>query len=297
MSVVNRLGEPRKSETTDNLIPFPRQKSMDAEQAAGIDAFLKLSPAQAKAFVFRARVAGRSTAEAFNRPLKLASLGAAHTGDSDAERDFLKAASRRGLIIDRLITDGGIHRCDVEGNNGGKVGKGTGAYRLKHYDDGPSAGGFQNWRDGDGWEKWQGDSQREYTAEEKAAYAAKRKAEDAYREARLVKQQAETAKRAKAIVDGCEDVPTAHPYFIKKGIKPPRGVRYSEAPVAISSWRNSAPEVLIVPMRDINGVLWNAAPPAIFYILQQKGSAELANPDFFPTLKMAEVTLTLRGCR
>src|SRR5437588_6283985 len=67
----------------------------------------------------------------------------------DAIQQFRDALARRGVIaLADLITDGNIHRCDADDRNG----KGDAAY-LIHIDGVPS-GGFQNWRDGLGWETW-----------------------------------------------------------------------------------------------------------------------------------------------
>src|SRR5262245_29250776 len=86
----------------------------------------------------------------------------------DPIQQFRDALSRRGIIVpDESIADGRIHRCDAEGKNG----KGDAAYLL--YLDGIAAGGFQNWRDGLGWEDWRADIGRPLTPGEKAAHREK----------------------------------------------------------------------------------------------------------------------------
>lgn len=77
---------------------------------------------------------------------------------SDPIQQFRSALAGRNIIPpDDLIADGRIHRCDVEG----KGGKGDAAYLL-HLDSVP-AGGFENHRDGLGWENWRADIGRRLT--------------------------------------------------------------------------------------------------------------------------------------
>ena len=82
---------------------------------------------------------------------------------SDAEviDPFRAALVARGIIPPpRVIADGRIHRCDAAG----KHGKGDAAYLL-HLEPVP-AGGFENWRDGKGWETWRSDMGRKPSAME-----------------------------------------------------------------------------------------------------------------------------------
>ncbi|MGO8780423.1 MAG: DUF3631 domain-containing protein [Rhodomicrobium sp.] len=167
--------------------------------------------------------------------------------------DFEAAMRAAGLIPPRggIVADGEIHRCDVEG----KGGKSDGVYCL--HLDGVPAGWFQNHRDGAGVQRWHARTGQKLTPAEIAAFKEKLRKQQAARDADLAKRQAETAKRAQAILDGSEEAPADHPYFVKKKIKPVKGVKYSKEPVAISLWRNSAPGVLLVPMYDIEGTLRN----------------------------------------
>jgi putative DNA primase/helicase len=78
----------------------------------------------------------------------------------DAFRSAMRTA---GLIPpDKVVADGQIHRCDVEGRNG----SGDGAYVL--HLDGFSAGGFQNWQNGGGWQNWSGSDLDDLTPEQRA---------------------------------------------------------------------------------------------------------------------------------
>ena len=119
----------------------------------------------------------------------------------------------RGIAApDDLRADGKLHRCDTEG---GKRGKGDGAYIL--HLDGVPAGGFENWRDGRGWQAWKADTGRTFTAEERAAYRARMEAAHQQREADKAKRHAEAAKRAAAIWAASK--PGPHAYLERKGIE------------------------------------------------------------------------------
>ena len=79
---------------------------------------------------------------------------------------FRGALALRGIVPKKgeVNADGRLHRCDVEGRGG----KGDAAYVL-HLGKVP-AGGFQNWRDGGGWETWHADIGRALTAEEQRGH-------------------------------------------------------------------------------------------------------------------------------
>lgn len=73
-------------------------------------------------------------------------------GESEIVAQFRAALEARGIIPPaELIADGALHRCDAAGRNG----KADAAYIL--HLDGIPAGGFQNHRDGRGWEDWRAD--------------------------------------------------------------------------------------------------------------------------------------------
>lgn len=174
----------------------------------------------------------------------------------DAEQEFREAAAKRGLVIGRLIADGAVHRCDVEG----KRGKNDGSYLLR-LNGGIPWGWFENHKDGEGWETWKpnGGGQR-WTEAEKAEHKRQLAAEQARRAKEEIERRDIARKRAAEIVSAATKPPADHPYFIKKQIKPPHGVLYSADPIAIWHWadsRTTAPGVLVVPMRDIDGVLHN----------------------------------------
>src|SRR3954447_7495643 len=90
--------------------------------------------------------------------------------EADAIATFCNALRQRGIIPARhVVADGKLHRCDAAGGNG----KGDAAYLL--HLDGIPAGGFQNWRDAEGWETWTANIGRQLTAAERGEL--RRKAE------------------------------------------------------------------------------------------------------------------------
>jgi putative DNA primase/helicase len=106
---------------------------------------------------------------------------------------FAEAMRKRGLIPPRDIqADGKIHRCDVIG----KRGKNDGSYLLFPTGKVP-AGGFQNFKDGLGWENWRYDLGRqtltaaeEYDLQKKRASAEQERAEKAQLDAAAAEQRA-----------------------------------------------------------------------------------------------------------
>ena len=137
----------------------------------------------------------------------------------------------------------------------GEGGEGEGSYQLDL--DGIPAGWFQNDRDGARLRRWHARTGQKLTPAEIAAFKEKVRLQKAARDADHAQQQEETAKRAAALIEGSEDAPASHLYLSRKKVQA-HGLRYSAKPVAISPSRHSAPDVLIVPMRDIDGTLWNA---------------------------------------
>jgi putative DNA primase/helicase len=154
---------------------------------------------------------------------------------ADAIGQFRIALKRRGIIPpQRIIADGRLHRCDAEGRNG----RGDAAYIL--HLDGVAVGGFQNWRDGLGWQDWHADIDRELTREEHAAHRRRIVAAQANGKREDARRKAEAA--AKAEVIWREASPgTDHPYLSRKGVKS-HGLRLSRGK-------------LVIPVRDPEGKL------------------------------------------
>lgn len=164
---------------------------------------------------------------------------------------FRVALAGRGILPPADIrADGKLHRCDAEG----KGGKGDAAYLL--HLDGIPAGGFENHRDGLGWENWRADTGRTLTPTEEAEHRAKIEAARKQREAEQAGRYAEARERAGLIL-ATGHQPGKHPYLTKKRIQP-HGVKL----IQVDRARAIAPSLslvlsgllLVIPMRA-EGVL------------------------------------------
>jgi putative DNA primase/helicase len=149
---------------------------------------------------------------------------------------FADAIRRAGLTPPEQITaDGAIHRFASDGRRG----KNAGSYRL-FMDDTP-AGWFQCWRS-DLFQTWSSKSANEMTQAEREAHRQRVEAMRQQREAdealRQQEAQAEAARRWEAATPA-----TVHDYLERKGVQA-HGARVEG-------------ELLLVPMRDADGVLWN----------------------------------------
>ena len=159
---------------------------------------------------------------------------------NDPIQQFRDAMVGRGIVPpDDIIADGKLHRCDAEGLGG----KGDCAYLL-HLDGGIPAGGFQNWRDGVGWQDWRTDDGRTLTPAEEAAHRARietgrqeREADEALRHREAQKACAAIWNQAKAC-----DPKKPHPYLARKGVQA-HGLRVT------GNGR------LLIPMRGADGTL------------------------------------------
>lgn len=168
---------------------------------------------------------------------------------------FRQAAEARGLALpDRVDADGKLHRCDV---TGGAKGKRDGAYLL--HLDGVPAGGFENHRDGLGWETWKADIGRSLTPEEEAAHRARMEAQRAEREAEAKAKRDKARKRAHGLWNSAKPAPDDHSYLVRKGV-PALGLRVGSWPKwsqgRSGEWEEArVPGVLLVPMRSASGTL------------------------------------------
>jgi len=170
----------------------------------------------------------------------------------DAIEQFRAALAGRGIIPpEQLLTDGRLHRCDAEGKHGKK----DAAYVL--HLDGLPAGGFENHRDGQGWENWHAETGRTLSAAEQAQYRVKlesiqqhRRAEDA-----KLKQQAQTT--AQQLWEKARPC-THHPYLARKKISA-CGAKCLDADTARAIVPHLLPalpgELLLLPLRDSTGTL------------------------------------------
>jgi hypothetical protein len=103
---------------------------------------------------------------------------------------FRAALAARDIIPPvEIIADGRIHRCDAAGRNG----KGDAAYLLNVND--PPVGGFENWRDGKGWETWRCDAHRKRSGLEVLALRENARASRREREEPADRDPAGAARR------------------------------------------------------------------------------------------------------
>lgn len=159
------------------------------------------------------------------------------THNMSAVLDQFRAAIRgRCLIPGEIVADGKLQRCPVEG---GKAGRKDGRYLL--HMNGIPAGGFQNHRDGHGWEKWRADTSESFASEQRAAYRTEMEAVQTAR-----KEQQETKRaacRAKTVVmwNAAHQPSPDHAYLVHKKVMA-HGLRQLR-------------EALLVPVRDVNGVM------------------------------------------
>lgn len=151
---------------------------------------------------------------------------------------FRCAAATRGLSLDGEIrADGCLHRCAVEGGKGGRK---DGSYLL-HLDS-MAAGGFQNFRDGLGWQDWRGEASRELSPAERAEWRRRMDAARLAKEADERARQAEAARRAARLWNLAKPATDANAYLRRKGVNA-YGIRLLR-------------RQLVIPARDADGVLW-----------------------------------------
>ena len=149
---------------------------------------------------------------------------------------FRSAMIARGLIPpDKIKADGLIHRCDVDARHGRR----DGTYKL--YLDKFPAGGFRNWRDGQGWENWSSTDFHTLSPSDRAELARQWAIEQAIREERTRQERCEAALLAAWILQLSAPASPDHQYARNKGVGI-YGVRtYDRA--------------LVVPIRDVHGDL------------------------------------------
>lgn len=168
---------------------------------------------------------------------------------------FRSAALTRELVLpDEIVADGRLHRCDVEG---GARGKGDGAYLL--HLDGVPAGGFENHRDGLGWENWRADIGRRLTPDEEAAHRARVEAQRKAREAEERKRRDKARRKANAIWNDGKSPDHGHRYLAEKhvgahGLKVGNWSRWRQD--GAGRWEEERVlGVLLVPIRSASGTL------------------------------------------
>ncbi len=154
----------------------------------------------------------------------------------DPVDQFRAALAGRGILPKggEVIADGRVHRCDAEGRGG----KGDAAYLL--HLDGIPAGGFENWRDGFGWQNWRADIERPLSPAEEAAHRAKLENSRRERELEEAKRKATARKRALSVFEDAA-LCDSHQYTTRKGIQT-HGARLQG-------------DRLVLPLRDAGGTI------------------------------------------
>lgn len=154
----------------------------------------------------------------------------------DPIEHFQLAIAAAGLTPpDHIEPDGAIHRFSTSGRRGDD----SGWYAL--HLDGMAAGAFGCWREGLQ-SSWCSKSDGDMTPAEVQAHRQRIKAMQAQREAEQTQRQQEASQTATARWNAATPA-TEHPYLRLKGIQP-HGARMEG-------------EVLLIPMRDTAGKLWN----------------------------------------
>ncbi|MGE0773681.1 MAG: hypothetical protein AB7G25_09140 [Sphingomonadaceae bacterium] len=161
---------------------------------------------------------------------------------SDAIADFIGAMEAAGIApaepIIQELSAGGIVRFDVHGDRKGR----KNGWAVFHAD-GIPAGAFGSYKHGVS-AKWRANvERRQFTAAERAEYRLKIKRQKAEQGRQRAELHAVTAERAASLWASSADPDPAHPYLIKKRISG-EGMRQSG-------------NMLLIPMRDIDGKLWN----------------------------------------
>jgi len=149
---------------------------------------------------------------------------------------FSAALRTRDILAPaELLADGILHRCDAAGKNG----RGDAAYLL--HLDGIPAGGFDNWRDGLGWQTWRFNGNAPLSSQERDALRARADAARQQREIEVRRRHGDAAILARRVWDSAQVAPADHPYLVLKGVGS-YGLRVYKG-------------ALIVPLFDAAGML------------------------------------------
>lgn len=151
---------------------------------------------------------------------------------------FSAALSVRGIVPGDIVADGTLQRCATEG---GKAGRKDACYIL-HLDSFP-AGGFENHRDGHGWENWRCHGADPLTPEMAVEHRRRAEADRQAREADRLERQRAAATKAARLWRTAPPATNAHPYLIAKGV----------AAYGIRRLRDQ----LVIPLRDTSATLWS----------------------------------------
>lgn len=157
-------------------------------------------------------------------------------GASNVIAAFREALRARDIVPPvELIADGELHRCDSAGKNG----RGDAAYLL-HLDATP-AGGFENWRDGQGWQTWRFALGQPLDPHERETLRLRAQEARARHETSTGERSRNAAAVASRIWNRAEVARDDHPYLVGKGVRA-YGLRVFKG-------------ALLVPLRDPAGTL------------------------------------------
>ncbi|WAR44288.1 DUF3987 domain-containing protein [Methylomonas rapida] len=161
----------------------------------------------------------------------------------NAVESFKTAIQAHGLQPPDTIQPGKLHRFP-----GYDKGRGNDAAWCKLFDDlrGGVFGDFSTGLD----EHWQAETERTYTAEERAAFKQRIDAERQQRQAEELRQHEAVAKHAAELLAGALSDPTQHPYAIKKAVD--FGPRVKRGAWTQRGWM----DVLLIPIYGDDGKIW-----------------------------------------
>lgn len=161
----------------------------------------------------------------------------------NAVESFKTAIQAHGLQPPDTIQPGKLHRFP-----GYDKKRGNDAGWCKLFDDlrGGVFGDFSTGLD----EHWQVESERNYSAEERAAFKQRIEAERQQRQAEELRQHEAAAKHAAELLAGALSDPTQHPYTIKKAVD--FGPRVKRGAWTQRGWM----DVLLIPIYGDDGKIW-----------------------------------------
>lgn len=159
---------------------------------------------------------------------------------TDPRGDFLDAMRDAGIVPTdpgAIVADGTLHRFDVDGDKPGR----RNGWSVLHLDTSGAHGAFGSWRTGVTG-TWRSGHGKVNTADRQRIMAAVQAARQT-REAETVQRHAAAQARAQRMWDRAPEADPAHSYLVRKRVAP-HGIR-------------QVGDVLLVPMYDAGGVLWN----------------------------------------
>lgn len=148
-------------------------------------------------------------------------------------RDFLTKSEL--IPPNKIISDGKIHRCDVDC---GPHGKGDGAYMLIVHGPEFAVGGCMNWRDGEGWRQWKSGRYKDLDEQERHRIKQKIMRAKAEQELEQYRREKQCVSKAQGMW-GFARPGDGHPYLVAKAIAA-HGTRQLDG-------------LLLIPVRDVRG--------------------------------------------